>query len=179
MLGISMIFRFDTSYRLGIALGVISPVFLALYAIYNERLIKRYDSKLINYYQMIGGTIGLGILLPVYLHFFPVESFFPGCKDVFYLVLLALFCTVFVYVALTESLKKISAFTVNLSINLEPIYSIILAFLFFNESKEVNFSFYVGLCLAVFSVILQTLISFRKSGQGLSLQSGKYTKTFS
>lgn len=163
VVGIGLIFRFDTSYRLGIILGVISPVFLALYAIYNERLIRRYDSKLINYYQMIGGTIGLGVLLPAYLYFHPVESLVPGLKDTFYLILLALFCTVFVYVSLTEALKNLSSFTVNLSVNLEPIYSIILAFLFFNESKEVGFSFYLGLFLAVLSVALQTLISARKS----------------
>jgi len=161
MLGIGLIFHFDASYRLGIALGVVSPAFLALYAIYNERLIKTYDSKQINYYQMIGGTIGLGLLLPIYLHFFQVKSIFPDLKDTLWLILLSLFCTVFVYVSFTEALKKISAFTVNLSINLEPIYSIILAFLFFDESKEVNVWFYIGLFLAIASVILQTLIFVR------------------
>jgi len=161
ILGIGLIFHFDTSYQLGIALGLISPVFYTLYSIHNKRLVERYDSKLINYYQMIGGTTGLGILLPVYLHFFPAESIIPNLKDTFYLILLSLFCTVLVYVFLTEALKKISAFTANLSMNLEPVYAIIVAFLFFDESKEVNFSFYVGMFFVVLSVILQTLISVR------------------
>lgn len=162
MVGIGLIFHFDTSYRLGILLGVISPLFASLYTIYNERLVKSYDSKQINYYQMIGGTIGLGMVLPVYLHFFPVENLIPDMKDTLYLILLSVFCTVGVYVTFTELLKKVSAFTISLSLNLEPVYAIIIAFLFFGESKEVNFSFYIGLFFVMLSVILQTIISIRK-----------------
>jgi drug/metabolite transporter (DMT)-like permease len=161
IVGIGLIFHFDTSYRLGIALGVISPIFYTLYSIYNKRLAGRYDSKLINYYQMIGGSVGLGVLLPVYLYFFPTETIIPDLKNTLYLVMLSLFCTVLVYVSLTEALKKISAFTANLSMNLEPIYAIIVAFLFFGEGKEVNVSFYVGLFLVILSVVLQTLFSVR------------------
>lgn len=163
MIGIVLIFHFDTSYRLGILLGIISPMFASLYTIYNERLVKSYDSKLINYYQMIGGTIGLGIVLPVYLHFFPTENLIPNMKDTLYLILLSVFCTVGVYVTFTELLKKIPAFTVNLSLNLEPVYAIIVAFLFFDESKEVNFAFYIGLFFVMLSVILQTIISIKKA----------------
>jgi drug/metabolite transporter (DMT)-like permease len=162
LLGISLIFHFDASYQLGIGLGVISSAVGALYTIYNKRLVKSYDSIIINYYQMIGGTIGLGTLLPVYLYFFPVESIIPSLKDALYLVILALFCTVGLYVAFAEVLKKIPAFTVNLTFNLEPVYAVIMAFLFFDESKEVNISFYIGLSLIITSVILQTLISVKK-----------------
>lgn len=161
LFGIALIFHFDASYQLGITLGVISSAFAALYTIYNERLVRSYDSKLINYYQMIGGAIGLGILMPLYLHYFPVERPIPDVKDTLYLLLLSLFCTVGLYVLFAESLKRIPAFTVNLSFNLEPIYAIIMAFLFFAEGKEVNASFYVGLMFVGASVILQTLISIR------------------
>ncbi|WP_099712484.1 DMT family transporter [Flavobacterium sp. 9] len=163
LFGISLIFHFDSSYQLAIALGVVSSAFAALYTIYNERLVKVYNSMIINYYQMIGGTIGLGILLPVYLYFFPVESLIPNLKDTFYLILLSLFCTVGLYVSFAEVLKKIPAFTVNLSFNLEPIYAIVLAFMFFDESKQVNTSFYIGLFFVMISVILQSVISLRKS----------------
>ncbi|MFS8617289.1 MAG: DMT family transporter [Solitalea sp.] len=162
LLGIGLIFHFDVSYRLGLVLGVISSAFAALYTIYNERLVKRYDSMLMNYYQMIGGTVGLTALLPVYLYFVPVESLFPGWKDIAYLILLSLFCTVGLYVLFAEALKRIPAFTVNLSFNLEPIYSIIMAFLFFGEAKEVNTAFYAGLLLVMTSVALQSYVSVRK-----------------
>ncbi len=161
LLGIALIFHFDASYQLGIILGVISSAFSALYTIFNERIVRSYDSRLINYYQMIGGTVGLGALLPVYLHFFPVASLIPGPVDTFYLVLLSLFCTVGLYVLFAEVLKEIPAFTVNLSFNLEPVYAIALAFLFFGEGREVNASFYAGLALVMASVALQTLITAR------------------
>jgi len=162
LLGIGLIFHFDRSYHAGIILGVISSAFGALYTVYNERLVHHYDSKVINYYQMLGGTIGLGLLLPLYLHFYPAVSLIPGMKDTIYLLLLSLFCTVGLYVMFAEVLKKIPAFTVNLSFNLEPVYAIIMAFLFFGEGKDVNFSFYVGLILVMASVVLQSIISVRK-----------------
>lgn len=162
LFGIALIFHFDSSYQLGIGLGVISSAFAALYTVYNERLVKIYDSRLINYYQMFGGTVGLGVLLPIYLYFFPVETIIPSLKDMGYLILLTSFCTVGLYVLFAESLKRISAFTVNLSFNLEPVYAIILAFIFFNEGKELNLSFYIGLAFVMTSVILQTVISMRK-----------------
>jgi drug/metabolite transporter (DMT)-like permease len=162
LIGISLIFHFDSSYQLGIILGVISTIFAALYTIYNERLVKQYDSKLLNFYQMLSGTIVLGFGLPIFYYLFPTERFIPSFCDGVYLILLALLCTVGLYVLFAESLKKLSAFTVNLSFNLEPIYSIIIAFLFFNEGKQVNASFYVGLALVLVSVLLQTMRSIRK-----------------
>lgn len=161
LFGISLIFHFDTSYQLGIILGVVSSAFAALYTIYNERLVRSYDSKLINYYQMVGGLVGLTLLLPVYFYLFPDVRFVPNVADTIYLILLALFCTVGLYVLFAETLKKLSAFTVNLSFNLEPIYAIIIAFLFFKEGKEVNVSFYIGLAFVIVSVVLQSLLSMR------------------
>ncbi|REA58081.1 EamA family transporter [Dyadobacter luteus] len=163
LIGIGLIFHFDASYQLGIILGTVSSAFAALYTIYNERLVRNYDSKLINYYQMIGGTAGLGLVMPLYLLFFPVESLIPSLKDTFYLLLLSLFCTVGLYVLFAEALKKLSAFTVNLSFNLEPIYAIIMAFLFFGESKTVNTSFYVGISFVMVSVLLQSFMVARKN----------------
>lgn len=162
LFGIILIFHFDSSYQTGIILGIIAPVFAALYTIHNERLVQVYDSKLINYYQMIGGLAGLTLLMPVYLYFFPVSNFLPNLKETFLLIFLALFCTVGLYVSFTEALKKISAFTVNLSFTLEPIYAIILAFLFFGESKEVYFSFYTGVFFVILSLLLQTIMTAKK-----------------
>lgn len=162
LVGIALIFHFDGAYQVGILLGVVSSAFAALYTIYNERLVQRYDSRLNNYYQMLGGTIGLGILLPLYLEYFPVEILLPSLYDVAHLLLLSLFCTVGLYVLVAESLKKLSAFTVNLSFNLEPIYSIVLAFLFFEEGKQVNLSFYAGLSFVAASVIIQAVISLKR-----------------
>lgn len=161
VIGIGLIFHFDTHYKIGIILGVISPAFVSLYTIYNEKLVRKYDSKLINYYQMIGGTIGLGALLPFYLYFSPTDHLLPNRQDAFYLFLLASICTVGLYVTFAEVLKKIPAFTVNLSLNLEPVYAMLLAFILFHESKDLNPSFYLGMSLVVLSVVLQTVITVK------------------
>lgn len=161
LLGISLIFHFDSTYRVGIFLGIVSSVLGSLYTIYNEGLVKSYDSISINYYQMAGGLICLSGILPFYLYIFPTEHFVPDLKDTFYLILLSFFCTVGVYIAVAEVLKKIPAFTVNLTFNLEPVYAVMLAFLLFGEGKEVNLPFYTGLLLIMISVVLQTLITIR------------------
>ena len=105
---------------------------------------------------MVGGFLGLSCLLPVYLCFFPVETILPDMSDFLYLLVLALVCTIGLYLLQIQVLKTISAFTVNLSYNLEPVYSIILAMLFFGEAKELNPAFYTGLGLICISVLLQT-----------------------
>lgn len=162
IVGISLIFHFDASYQLGIILGVISSSFSALYTIYNERIVLKYDSKMINYYQLGGGTILLGILMPFYYLVFPQLVYIPSLMDVVYLILFSIFCTIGLYILFAEALKNLSAFTVNLTFNLEPIYAIGLAFLIFDEAKEVNASFYWGLALVLLSVVLQAIFSLIK-----------------
>lgn len=162
IVGISLIFHFDASYQLGIILGVISSSFSALYTIYNERIVLKYDSKIINYYQLGGGTILLGILMPFYYLIFPQLVYIPSLMDVVYLILFSIFCTIGLYILFAEALKNLSAFTVNLTFNLEPIYAIGLAFLIFDEAKEVNASFYWGLALVLLSVVLQAIFSLLK-----------------
>ncbi len=166
--GIGLIFHFDASHQTGIILGVISSIFAALYTIFNEKLVRKFDTKVINFYQIFGGTIGLTLILPLYLYFFPTTYLIPDLSDTVYLLVLALFCTVGLYWLFAEALKQIPAFTVNLTFNLEPVYAIALAFLIFNEAKEVNLSFYAGLFLVMTSVVLQTAITMKKRRKGMS-----------
>lgn len=161
VLGIGLIFHFDTQYRLGITLGVISSVFSALYTIFNEKLIRKHKSLLLNFYQLSTGTIFLGAIMPIYLHFNPTDHLLPTNIDWMYIFILALFCTVILYVLFNKSLRHLSAFTVNLSFNLEPIYSIALAFFLFNENQELNQTFYAGISLVLMSVFLQGILSYR------------------
>jgi len=161
ILGIYLIFHFDSRYRVGIVLGILSSLLAATFIVLNKKIVVHNDSGTMLLYEMIGGVTGLTLLMPLYLHFFPVENIFPGGKDLIYLVILAIFCTVITFICQTDALKNISAFTVNLSYNLEPIYSIILAMIIFNEAKDLNFAFYAGLFLIIISVLLQTF-SFSK-----------------
>ncbi|MEO3408051.1 DMT family transporter [Mucilaginibacter sp. CAU 1740] len=157
--GVGLIFHFDTSFRTGILLGVISSFLASSYTLVNERLVKKYDVAVINMYQMFSGSIGLTVMLPVFLYFFPVKTIVPGSTDLVYLILLSLFCTVALYILVAETLKKLSAFSVNLTFNLEPVYSIVIAIVLFHESRQLNISFYGGLALVMISVLLQAILN--------------------
>ena len=159
--GIVLIFQFDTRYRTGIIIGVVSSALAALFTITNKKVGVRHSSSMMLLYEMIGGFLGLTCLLPFYLHLFPVETILPGMINFLYLLLLALVCTIGLYLLQIQVLKQVSAFTVNLSYNLEPVYSIILAMLFFGEAKELSFAFYAGLGLILLSVLLQTWEAIR------------------
>lgn len=154
--GIILIFQFDSRYRLGILLGVISTALASLFTIANKKVGTRHSSSTMLLYEMGGGFLGLLCLLPVYLHYFPVDSILPDLKDLLYLLALALFCTIGLCLLQIQALQVISAFTVNLSYTLEPIYSILLAMLFFGEAKELSTIFYIGLAFILLSVVLQT-----------------------
>lgn len=155
--GIFLIFHFDSGFRTGIILGTISSAVAAIYSIVNKRVSSRHEhSSFMLVYELLGGLIFISAILPFYLHFFPVPSLIPSPTDLLWLLLLSLCCTIGLYLLQIQALKKLSAFTVNLSYNLEPIYTILLAMLIFNEAKEVNFAFYIGLSLIMLSVLLQT-----------------------
>lgn len=154
--GIVLIFHFDTRYRAGILMGVVSSALASLFTICNKKVASGYPSGTTLLYEMGGGFAGLTCMLPIYLYFFPVPTILPSATDFGYLLLFASVCTVLLYILQIQVLKKISAFTFNLTYNLEPIYSIILAMIIFREAKDLNFSFYTGLGLIFLSVVMQT-----------------------
>lgn len=156
ILGIYLIFQFDSRYRLGIALGVISSALYALFAIVNQRVGKHYDAKNMLLWEMVGGLIGLTCLIPIYNMFIPVGRLYPVGMDYPYLAFMVVVCTIGLCLLQIIVLQKIPAFTVNLTYNLEPVYSIILSMLIFSEYKELNFSFVIGIALIIISVVLQT-----------------------
>ncbi|CAL1517122.1 DMT family transporter [Chitinophaga sp. MM2321] len=155
LFGILLIFHFDTQYRTGIILGIISAMFAALFTVFNKRLIKRFDTYTITFYELSVGFVVLTMFMPVYLYLFPSATLLPTSADVIYLLILAWACTVCMYLLSMSALKKISPFTVNLCFNLEPVYSIVMAFILFHENQHLNSAFYAGLACIVLSVALQ------------------------
>lgn len=165
ILGIYLIFHFDSRYRLGIVLGVISSALYALFAIVNQRVGKHYETKNMLLWEMVGGLVGLSCLLPIYNHFIPVGRLYPVGMDIPYLAFMVVVCTIGLCLLQIIVLQRIPAFTVNLTYNLEPVYSIILSMFIFNEYKELNFSFVIGIALIILSVVLQTVSSIKQARQ--------------
>jgi len=165
VLGVFCIFSFDARYRYGIMIGVVSSAVCALYAICNKKASVGVRSRTVLMYQMLGGLIAVTFIIPIYLYFFPSQQavvVIPEGSNLWLMLCHALFCTVGMYILQIQALKRLSAFTVNLTYNLEPCYTIILAFLIFNEGREINFSFYLGISLILLSVLLQSMKVWRK-----------------
>ena len=153
---ISLIFHFDAQYRLGIALGLVGAAAAALLAVYFKRYRAKYSSVTVMSWQLLGGFAFSCVAIPIYVSLMPPEPFIPTWPDTLYLPIFAIFCTLFMYILQIQSREHISAFTVNLSYNLEPIYSIILAMVIFGEARDLGPSFYAGIGLIALSVALQT-----------------------
>ncbi len=129
--GIYIIFNFHPQYKLGIALGIISAMGSALFPVFNKKLVQQYQPHTVVVYEMAGGFIALSLLIPIYLQQFPAAYYLPTATDWLWLLVLGWFCTVLSFELQLKALKKISAFTANLTYNLEPVYGIIMAFIFF------------------------------------------------
>lgn len=166
--GIYIIFDFHPQYKTGIIFGIISAIGNSLFSIYNKKLIAYFTPSTLTLYEMGGGLLALTILIPVYLLFFPAVYYLPTAWDWVWLIILACACTVYSFDLQLQALKKISPFTANIAYNMEPVYGIILAFIFFGESKALHFHFYLGVALILLSVVLQTARVWQKRFKGWS-----------
>lgn len=162
--GILLIFGFNIQYRAGIIIGTFSSLFYTLFSIYSKRVQSRTNlpSTVLLFVELVSGWGALSLVLAIYLFYPPSFSYLPTGNDWFFVLLLASIFTIGPFLTQLQALRSISAFTVNLSYNLEPIYSIALAILLFREDQELNLSFWVGIFLIVLSVFLQTLMERKR-----------------
>jgi len=154
--GIYIIFDFHPQYKTGIVFGVISAIGSSLFPIFNKKLLVRFSPSTLTLYELGGGLLALTVLVPLYLLQFPAGYYFPTTMDWVWLMVLACVCTVLCFDLQLNALKKISPFTANIAYNMEPVYGIILAFIFFHENKLLDIYFYLGVGLILLSVVLQT-----------------------
>jgi drug/metabolite transporter (DMT)-like permease len=159
--GIYIIFHFDSRYKTGIVIGVISAMLGAIFPICNRRLMQRMNAETLMTYELTAGFVVLSLLLPFYLQKFPASHSLPSAHDWLWLLFLSWVCSVWAFQLSANALKKISAFTVNLTYNLEPVYGIILAFIVYRENLELKSSFYIGLLFIVSAVAIQTIKVYR------------------
>ena len=155
--GIYLIFHFDPHYKIGIIIGLLSTIFSVIFSIVNKKVVASITPKTMMLYELSGGLIAITILLPFYLQALPTNQLLPSVSDWFWLTLMSWFCTVLAMDLSLQALKKVSAFTQNLTLNLEPVYGIVLAFAVYHENKELGTGFYLGFGLIILSVALQML----------------------
>ena len=166
VIGLYLIFSFEAKYKIGIVLALISAFLAAIFSVVNGRLIIQSTASQITLYEMLGGVLGIS----VYTYFFEdviIGAFSPTYLDVFYLLILGIICTAVAFVVSVSVMKILSPFTVSVSINMEPIYAIILALLLFGESEKMTLGFYFGAALILSTVIGNGLLKsyFKKRKQ--------------
>ncbi|MCC6761120.1 MAG: EamA family transporter [Chitinophagaceae bacterium] len=155
MAGIYIIFHFDTRYKTGIMLGVAAAALSALFSILNKQMVTaKADGLQMTFWEMSGALITLSIAMPAYV-MLRGDSMLPAPLDWLWLLILALVCTVWAFFLQLQALQHISAVTLNLTYNLEPVYGIILAFIFFQENQYLHSTFFAGLLFIALAVAIQ------------------------
>lgn len=154
--GIFIIYNSHLQFSVGIIIGLISAVLTVIVSVLNKKMIHRFEPESIALYQLTGGFLGLSLLLPWYHFLFPAAAIYPQPLDWVWLIILSWVCTIFTFFLYIHSLKKVSAFTMNLTLTLEPVYGIILAFLIFKENRYLSNWFYLGFSLIALAVLFHT-----------------------
>jgi len=147
------------NFKWGIILGVVAAIISAVFTVFNKGLSQKYDSRIVVVHEMTAGLILLVILSPFYFLYMHEGNWYPQGWDILWLFCLVYFCTVLGQQFVVKALKNLEPFLVTLSVNIEPIYGIILAFILFNENLMLNWSFYVGFALILISLIIQVYLS--------------------
>ncbi|MCW5908611.1 MAG: EamA family transporter [Chitinophagales bacterium] len=157
MAGIGIIFYTDeNSYTVGIVLALLAAFVGAFFNILNKGLVKQLPSSVVSFHEIFSGFAALTVFMPVYIWVFEPVKLYPTTSDWLLLLVLAVLCTHVTLILSLNALKHLSAFTLNLAINLEPVYGIALAFIFFRENKELNGWFFAGAGIIMLSVILHS-----------------------
>ena len=165
IIGILMIFKFESHYTKGIILGLLSAMFASLFSIINSRKVKTINAPVIALYELSGAFIWISLYLLITQGF--GKSMILKNTDIGYLLILGTICTSLAYVAGVSVMREFSAFKVALINNLEPVYGIILAFIFFGDMRKLTPGFWAGAVVILSTIFLfplaQKQVARRKS----------------
>jgi drug/metabolite transporter (DMT)-like permease len=160
--GMFLIFSFGSIYITGIILALFAAILASLFSVLNKRMVQKHHPLAITFIELGSGWLFLTIIFPFYFLLSGITVSLPTTYDFLYLAILALLCTTIAYYLALKALKHLSAFTSNISINLEPVYGIIMAMLIFSEQKEMNIGFYLGAVIIILSIFIHTFLEYRK-----------------
>lgn len=152
VVGLYLIFEFETAYAYGIVLALISAFLAALFTVLNGKLIKKGSAVKISFYEMLGGVIMIALYFLLTQNFESTD-FLLSYSDLFYLILLGVVCTAFAFVVSVYVMKELSPFTVTMSVNMEPLYAILLALVFFGDDELMSPGFYLGATIVFLTVL--------------------------
>lgn len=155
--GLYMIFQFEMHYWQGIITALLSAFLAGLFTVLNKSFINKHYPVTISFYEMISGFISIGIFLLV-TDVLPFDLLMPTSTDVLYILILGVVCTAYAFVVAVDVMKVLSAYSVVLAINMEPVYGILLAFFIFGKSEFMSMGFYAGTIVILAAVFLHPIL---------------------
>ncbi len=160
--GLYLIFNVESNYTLGFFYALIASFLSALFTVLNGLFIKQHDAVLISFYQLIFG-VGFISVFVLSTTGFRIEDFTLTNSDILYLLILGSICTAYTFIVSVKIMKYITPYTMMLTINLEPVYGIILAVIIFGEKEKMSPQFYVGALIILITVIINGILKNKKS----------------
>lgn len=160
--GLLVIFSFESGYWLGLSMALISSLLAAVFSVLNGKIAHKHNPFQITFYEMVGACLFSLLFMPIYSTFLADEGLqwnWVG-YDWFWLLILGGICTVYAFSVSVELMKRLSVFSINLTINLEPVYGIILAVLILGESEKMTPQFYLGTCIILVSVLSYPVLNY-------------------
>ncbi|MFC5627260.1 DMT family transporter [Algoriphagus winogradskyi] len=160
--GLLVIFSFETGYWLGLSMALASSFLAAVFSVLNGKLAHKHNPYQITFFEMAGACLFTILFMPIYSNFMTeggLQLTWVG-YDWFWLFILGGICTVYAFSVSVELMKRLSVFSINLTINLEPVYGIILAVLIFGESEKMTPQFYVGTAIILVSVLTYPVLNY-------------------
>ncbi|WP_245849642.1 DMT family transporter [Hymenobacter crusticola] len=161
MVGLYLVSQAELDQLLGLGVAIISAGLSALFSVLNSKLVKQHSPLRLTFYEMLGACLAIALFLPVYKQYFTAGAglhLVPATLDWVWLFVLSGACTVYAFSSSVELMKRLSAFVVNLTINLEPVYGIILAVLIFGAQEKMSLNFYLGTLVILFSVLVHPVL---------------------
>ncbi len=151
IIGLLIIFKFETQYQRGIFYTLFSSLMASLFTVINGNYAKKHSPGKIAFYEMSGGFIAISIYLLLTSNI-NMSLLMISMHDIAYLLLLGTICTAFALIASINVMKELSPFTVTMTTNLEPVYGIIMAYIFFDQKEKMSTEFYFGTIVILGSV---------------------------
>jgi drug/metabolite transporter (DMT)-like permease len=153
LLGLYVIFSIDVGSHAGLALGILAGFTSALFSVFNSRMVRRVPAFTITFYEMFGIVVTLMVILPLYSLIPGVDlQLVPAPTDWIWIALLAGVCSIYAYSVAVELMKKVSVFMIQLTLNLEPVYGIVMAVIIFKQQERMDWNFYLGTIIILLAV---------------------------
>lgn len=162
--GLYIIFNVEGDSLNGILLALTSAFLSALFSVINGKYAKEYNPTVISFYELLGGVLFFSVFL-LFSASFTTGFFTVSLSDWFYLAILSSFCTAYAFIASVKVMQHLSPYTVMLTINLEPIYGIILAVIVFQEKEKMSTGFYIGALLILSTVVVNGFVKYLRKEQ--------------